>query len=80
MIRVLFVDDEPNVLHAMRRSLHSMRNEWCMDFAPGGECMYVGPDSPEPQHWPPPDEQAGIPTATMTVEEASGVGKKYPLE
>jgi putative nucleotidyltransferase with HDIG domain len=37
MIRVLFVDDEPNVLHAMRRSLHSMRHEWGMDFVLGGE-------------------------------------------
>jgi putative nucleotidyltransferase with HDIG domain len=37
VIRVLFVDDEPNVLHAMRRSLHSMRNEWGMGFVLGGE-------------------------------------------
>ena len=36
MIRILFVDDELNVLQAMRRSLHSMRNEWTMDFVLGG--------------------------------------------
>jgi putative nucleotidyltransferase with HDIG domain len=36
VIRVLFVDDEPNVLHAMRRSLHCMRNEWVMEFVLGG--------------------------------------------
>jgi putative nucleotidyltransferase with HDIG domain len=36
VIRILFVDDELNVLQAMRRSLHSMRNEWTMDFVLGG--------------------------------------------
>jgi putative nucleotidyltransferase with HDIG domain len=36
MIRILFVDDEVNVLQAMRRSLHSMRNEWSMEFVPSG--------------------------------------------
>jgi HD-like signal output (HDOD) protein/CheY-like chemotaxis protein len=36
MIRILFVDDEPNVLQAMRRSLHGMRSEWSMEFAPSG--------------------------------------------
>jgi putative nucleotidyltransferase with HDIG domain len=37
MIRVLFVDDEPSVLSAMRRTLHHMRNEWHIEFADGGE-------------------------------------------
>jgi putative nucleotidyltransferase with HDIG domain len=36
VIRILFVDDEPNILQAMQRSLHGMRNEWSMQFAPGG--------------------------------------------
>lgn len=36
MIRVLFVDDETNVLQAMRRALHCMREEWSMEFVSGG--------------------------------------------
>lgn len=36
MIRILFVDDEQNILHAMQRSLHGMRTEWHMQFAPSG--------------------------------------------
>lgn len=36
MIRVLFVDDEPNVLQAMRRTLHTMKSEWEMEFVAGG--------------------------------------------
>ena len=36
MIRIIFVDDELNVLQAMRRSLHAMRSEWNMEFVPGG--------------------------------------------
>jgi YesN/AraC family two-component response regulator len=36
MIRIIFVDDELNVLQAMRRSLHAMRSEWNMDFVSGG--------------------------------------------
>jgi putative nucleotidyltransferase with HDIG domain len=36
VIRILFVDDEQNILQAMQRSLHGMRNEWSMQFAPGG--------------------------------------------
>jgi putative nucleotidyltransferase with HDIG domain len=36
VIRILFVDDEQNILHAMERTLHGMRNEWSMQFAPGG--------------------------------------------
>lgn len=34
--RVLFVDDEPLVLKGLERSLHSMRNEWEMEFVLGG--------------------------------------------
>jgi putative nucleotidyltransferase with HDIG domain len=34
--RVLFVDDEPNVLDGLRRMLRPFRNEWDMLFAPGG--------------------------------------------
>jgi CheY-like chemotaxis protein len=36
MIRILFVDDEVNVLQAMQRSLHGMRTEWNMVFASSG--------------------------------------------
>jgi putative nucleotidyltransferase with HDIG domain len=36
MIRILFVDDETNVLQAMQRTLHGMRNEWSMVFASSG--------------------------------------------
>ena len=34
--RVLFVDDEPNVLEGLRRMTRSMRSEWEVRFAPGG--------------------------------------------
>jgi putative nucleotidyltransferase with HDIG domain len=37
MIRILFVDDEPSVLNAMRRTLHHMRGEWNLEFAESGE-------------------------------------------
>lgn len=37
MIRILFVDDEANVLDGLRRSLRRMRPEWEMDFASSGE-------------------------------------------
>lgn len=37
MKRILFVDDEPNVLAGIRRMLHPMREEWEMAFASGGE-------------------------------------------
>lgn len=36
-IRVLFVDDEPNVLAAIRRMLRSKHSEWDMDFATSGK-------------------------------------------
>jgi HD-like signal output (HDOD) protein/CheY-like chemotaxis protein len=36
MKRILFVDDESNVLDGLRRSLRSMRKEWHMEFANGG--------------------------------------------
>jgi HD-like signal output (HDOD) protein/ActR/RegA family two-component response regulator len=35
--RVLFVDDEPNLLAGLRRMLRFKRDEWAMDFAEGGE-------------------------------------------
>lgn len=35
-LSVLFVDDEPNVLQALRRSLRRKATEWDMIFAPGG--------------------------------------------
>jgi putative nucleotidyltransferase with HDIG domain len=36
MIRIVFVDDEVNLLQGMRRSLHAMRSEWNMEFALSG--------------------------------------------
>lgn len=36
MTRILFVDDEVDVIDAMRRTLHSMRGEWSMEFAVSG--------------------------------------------
>lgn len=37
MKRILFVDDEANVLEGMRRMLRPMRREWQMEFADSGE-------------------------------------------
>ncbi|MEW5976219.1 MAG: response regulator [Acidobacteriota bacterium] len=36
MKRILFVDDEPKVLHGLQRLLRPMRHEWEMAFAEGG--------------------------------------------
>ena len=35
--RVLFVDDEPKVLSGLERSFRTMRNQWDVRFAPGGQ-------------------------------------------
>ena len=35
MMRVLFVDDEPNILQGLQRLLRPMRREWEMSFALG---------------------------------------------
>lgn len=35
-LRVLFVDDEPNVLKGLKRMLRSMRHQWDMDFSENG--------------------------------------------
>ena len=35
--RILFVDDEPNVLSGLRRMLRCQRNVWEMEFANGGQ-------------------------------------------
>jgi len=40
-VRVLFVDDEPNVLAAIRRMLRSKHKEWEMAFAESGEDALV---------------------------------------
>jgi len=34
--RILFVDDEPNLLHGLRRMLRGMRHKWDVAFARGG--------------------------------------------
>src|SRR3979411_3026664 len=36
MIRIVFVDDEVDVLQAMGRTLREMRHEWSMEFASSG--------------------------------------------
>ncbi len=36
MRRILFVDDEPNILEGLQRMLHSIRHEWEMAFANSG--------------------------------------------
>ena len=37
MKRILFVDDEPKILQGLQRMLRSMRHEWSMEFAIGGQ-------------------------------------------
>ncbi len=37
MTRVLFVDDEPQVLEGLRRMLRAYRREWTMHFCEGAE-------------------------------------------
>lgn len=37
MRKILFVDDDPNVLQGLRRMLHSQRDGWEVAFAQGGE-------------------------------------------
>ena len=37
MNRILFVDDDANVLQGLRRMLRDMRQEWHMEFAGGGQ-------------------------------------------
>jgi len=37
MIRIVFVDDEVDVLHALRRTMHKMKSEWNMEFASSGD-------------------------------------------
>lgn len=36
-MRVLFVDDQPEILAGLRRMLRGLRNEWQMEFAESGE-------------------------------------------
>lgn len=35
--RVIFVDDEPNILRGLQRTFRRLRNEWEMNFLEGGE-------------------------------------------
>jgi putative nucleotidyltransferase with HDIG domain len=35
-IRIVFVDDELDILQAMRRNFHNMRDEWSMEFVSSG--------------------------------------------
>jgi putative nucleotidyltransferase with HDIG domain len=36
-LRILFVDDEPNILKGLQRSLRPLRNQWKMSFVDGAE-------------------------------------------
>ncbi len=36
-MRVIFVDDEPNILNGLRRILRPMRNDWQMEFMEAGD-------------------------------------------
>lgn len=36
-MRVMFVDDEPNILNGLRRLLRPLRGEWQMEFQEGGQ-------------------------------------------
>jgi HD-like signal output (HDOD) protein/CheY-like chemotaxis protein len=45
MTRILFVDDEPNIRDGMRRMLHSMRNDWDMEFAESGDAALLAMDA-----------------------------------
>jgi putative nucleotidyltransferase with HDIG domain len=36
MMRIVFVDDDPDMLTSLRRSMRDMRNEWTMEFALSG--------------------------------------------
>lgn len=45
--RILFVDDDPNVLQGLQRMLRSMRKEWSMEFATSGlEALEMLGESP----------------------------------
>ncbi|MEW8585256.1 MAG: response regulator [Candidatus Thiodiazotropha sp.] len=35
--KILFVDDEPNVLSGLRRTLRDQRKQWEMDFVGAGQ-------------------------------------------
>jgi YesN/AraC family two-component response regulator len=35
-MKILFVDDEPNIIMGLKRMLHQMRNEWDMFFTESG--------------------------------------------
>ena len=45
--RILFVDDEPNVLQGLRRMLRTLRDQWQFEFAAGGpqalDCLAAAP-------------------------------------
>ena len=42
MKKILFVDDEPNILEGIRRMLFPMRKEWQCKFADGGQAALDG--------------------------------------
>jgi response regulator RpfG family c-di-GMP phosphodiesterase len=41
-VRIVFVDDESSILQAMRRTLHSMRSEWEMEFFSSADSALAG--------------------------------------
>ena len=46
MKRIMFADDEPNILQGLQRMLRPMRREWDMTFAPGGREAWQMLDGP----------------------------------
>ena len=52
MKKILFVDDEPHVLDALRRMLHYMRQEWDMEFVlSAGEALDAAGGLPRSTWW-----------------------------
>jgi hypothetical protein len=62
----------PDSRKGFRRDLKWKLNTEFEEFVPGGECMYVGPDSPEPILWNPlADPGENVVTAEMPAPQAA---------
>ena len=75
MIRILFVDDEPDLLRGLKRAFRSKRKEWDMSFAEGGaEALEIMAENP-----------ADLVISDMRMPEMDGatlleeIQKRYPL-
>jgi DNA-binding NarL/FixJ family response regulator len=72
--RVLFVDDEPSLLAALRRMLFRQRSRWDMTFAPGGAAALQAMQS-EPYHVVITDMQMPLMDGAALLRE---VHEQYP--